>query len=161
MARRRKKHKLRAPGIPEEEILRASCYLMGHNRNQDAIFDLRPDNTVRVIVQDGRVGCRDEVLSVRRAYSMRKYLLQKGWRLVDKPRRSEEQLRRGIEAARRSFAAQSIRRVRRPLDPESNMTPPEKEMLRQRERIGHSFAAANRYTRVIPGGAIEMNKRRH
>ena len=146
--------------VEKEDFLRATCFLKGQTPRQDAQFILLPDNTVRVVVQDGRVGCRDDIFSVRAAYTLRKSLLQKGWQLIPQPRRTQKQLRMGIQAARRSFLQQPFR-IRREVDPDANLVPPERQLQRQRERITHEFELATSITRILPGGAIETNKRRH
>jgi hypothetical protein len=143
-----------------DDVLRASCYLQGKNSLQDAHLTLLPDNTVRVLVHEGGIASRDSVVSVRQAKRLRDSLLEKKWKVVSRPRRTEEQLRSNIEAACREFLSRRTRMRREP-DPDENLVPPARQMQLQRERLSLPSAATTRGARVLQGGSFETNKRRH
>jgi hypothetical protein len=143
-----------------DEVLRETCYLKGPTLMQDAHFTLLPSNVVSVVIHEGGISGRDSVLSMREARKVRDRLLGKGWKLVSAPRRTEAQLRSDMEDASREFLARPTR-IRRELDPDANLVPPEAQMQRQRERLSLSSAASTTRARVLLGGAFETNKRRH
>lgn len=144
----------------EIDLLSKSCYLKGQSSHQDAYFILLADNTVHVLIHTGDIRSREDVFSVKQASKLRDNLLQKGWQLVSRPRRTEEQVHLDIKASVRKFLAKRTH-IRREPDPDANIVPPEREMQRQRERFSLTSAASTNGVRVLPGGGFETNKRRH
>lgn len=141
-------------------MLTESCCLVGRGKHQDAHFTLLPDNTVRVLIYEGSIVGQDRIDSARKALQEVNRLLARGWLRVATPRRTEEEVRREMGAAVRIFSKRKASAYRVP-DPDANLVPPARALARQRERLSEGAAKALPGSRLLPGGAIETNRRKH